>query len=110
MVPILRAGLIMLESAATMLPSSQTFHVGYARDEATLQVRCSYSDTCLQYLICLGASLADQLSRAAGTCEWSSGKGSNCQAPACAHRVYALLQQCIWLAASTTYQLLRPSA
>ncbi|KAL6772442.1 hypothetical protein ACKKBG_A30255 [Auxenochlorella protothecoides x Auxenochlorella symbiontica] len=35
-VPILRAGLTLLESAATLLPSSQTFHVGYRRDEETL--------------------------------------------------------------------------
>ena len=37
-VPILRAGLIMLEQAATMLPASETYHVGYVRDEITLQV------------------------------------------------------------------------
>lgn len=33
---MLRAGLTLLESAATLLPSSQTFHVGYRRDEETL--------------------------------------------------------------------------
>ena len=38
MVPILRAGLVLLEGAATLLPVSQTYHVGYARDEATLEV------------------------------------------------------------------------
>lgn len=36
-VPILRAGLVLLESAATLLPASRTYHVGYARDEATLE-------------------------------------------------------------------------
>eukprot|EP00878_Enallax_costatus_P003468 GHUV01003679.1.p1 GENE.GHUV01003679.1~~GHUV01003679.1.p1 ORF type:complete len:260 (+),score=32.03 GHUV01003679.1:706-1485(+) len=36
-VPILRAGLILLEQAATLLPASETYHVGYVRDEKTLQ-------------------------------------------------------------------------
>lgn len=39
MVPILRAGLVLLEAAATVLPGSQTCHVGYVRDESTLEVR-----------------------------------------------------------------------
>ena len=37
-VPILRAGLVLLEQAATVLPNSQTFHVGYVRNEETLEV------------------------------------------------------------------------
>ncbi|KIZ03617.1 uracil phosphoribosyltransferase [Monoraphidium neglectum] len=36
-VPILRAGLILLEQAGTVLPISETYHVGYVRDEETLQ-------------------------------------------------------------------------
>jgi len=36
-VPILRAGLVLLESAATVLPSTVTHHVGYVRDEKTLE-------------------------------------------------------------------------
>ena len=39
MVPVLRAGLILLEAASTLLPVTQTYHVGYRRDEATLEVR-----------------------------------------------------------------------
>jgi uracil phosphoribosyltransferase len=35
-VPILRAGLVLLEQAGTVLPQAETYHVGYARDEATL--------------------------------------------------------------------------
>ncbi len=38
MVPILRAGLVLLEQAATVLPNSQTMHVGYVRNEETLEV------------------------------------------------------------------------
>lgn len=38
-VPILRAGLVLLEQAGTVLPVSETYHVGYVRDETTLQVR-----------------------------------------------------------------------
>jgi hypothetical protein len=38
-VPILRAGLVLLEQAMTVLPASETYHVGYVRDEATLQAR-----------------------------------------------------------------------
>jgi len=35
-VPILRAGLVLLESARDVLPASKTYHVGYVRDETTL--------------------------------------------------------------------------
>ncbi len=45
-VPVLRAGLVLLEQAFTVLPASQTFHVGYARDESTLEVRNSYCVPC----------------------------------------------------------------
>ena len=38
-VPILRAGLALLDAAATVLPGAATYHVGYVRDEATLEVR-----------------------------------------------------------------------
>lgn len=38
-IPILRAGLILLELAGTVLPASETYHVGYVRDEETLQAR-----------------------------------------------------------------------
>lgn len=37
LVPVLRAGLAMAEAAQTIVPVSSTYHVGYARDEATLQ-------------------------------------------------------------------------
>jgi uracil phosphoribosyltransferase len=33
-VPILRAGLVLLEAAATTLPAAQTYHVGYVRERA----------------------------------------------------------------------------
>ena len=36
-VPILRAGLTLLEESASVLPSSVTYHFGYVRDEETLQ-------------------------------------------------------------------------
>ena len=36
-VPILRAGLVLLENAASVLPVSTTHHLGYVRDEETLQ-------------------------------------------------------------------------
>lgn len=36
-VPILRAGLVLLEQAGTVLPLSETYHVGYVRNEETLQ-------------------------------------------------------------------------
>ncbi|KXZ48543.1 hypothetical protein GPECTOR_27g714 [Gonium pectorale] len=38
-VPILRAGLVLLEQAGQVLPFQETYHVGYVRDPATLQVR-----------------------------------------------------------------------
>ncbi len=36
-VPILRAGLVLLEQAATVLPSHVTAHFGVSRDEQTLK-------------------------------------------------------------------------
>ena len=37
-VPVLRAGLVLLEQAQQVIPVSETYHVGYVRDEETLQV------------------------------------------------------------------------
>lgn len=39
-VPVLRAGLILLEQSATLLPATETYHVGYVRDDDTLEARC----------------------------------------------------------------------
>ena len=39
-VPVLRAGLVLLESTATLLPATETYHVGYSRDETTLESTC----------------------------------------------------------------------
>lgn len=36
-VPVLRAGLVLVEHAASILPATKTYHVGYYRDENTLQ-------------------------------------------------------------------------
>lgn len=36
-VPVLRAGLAMAESAQTIVPASVTYHVGYVRDDETLE-------------------------------------------------------------------------
>ena len=38
-VPILRAGLVPLEMANTVLPAMNTYHVGLIRDDVTLQAR-----------------------------------------------------------------------
>lgn len=35
-VPILRAGLVLVEHISTVLPATQTYHVGFNRDETTL--------------------------------------------------------------------------
>jgi uracil phosphoribosyltransferase len=39
LVPVLRAGLAMAEAAQTIIPASVTYHVGYVRDEKTLQAQ-----------------------------------------------------------------------
>lgn len=39
-IPILRAGLVLLEQAQTVLPASETYHVGYVRSEDTLEASC----------------------------------------------------------------------
>ncbi|GIL74414.1 hypothetical protein Vretimale_2057 [Volvox reticuliferus] len=36
-IPILRAGLVLLEQAGQVVPFQETYHVGYVRDPATLQ-------------------------------------------------------------------------
>lgn len=36
-IPILRAGLVLLEQSATLLPASETYHLGYVRDDETLK-------------------------------------------------------------------------
>lgn len=40
-VPILRAGLVLVEQISTVLPSQVTYHVGLVRNEDTLQVTLS---------------------------------------------------------------------
>jgi uracil phosphoribosyltransferase len=39
-VPILRAGLALLEGAQTLLPLASVYHLGLVRDEETLEVSC----------------------------------------------------------------------
>lgn len=39
-VPILRAGLALLEGAQTLLPLASTYHLGFKRDEETLEPHC----------------------------------------------------------------------
>lgn len=39
-VPILRAGLAILEGAQTLLPLASTYHIGVVRDEETLEPKC----------------------------------------------------------------------
>lgn len=39
-VPILRAGLALLEGAQTVLPLASTYHLGLVRDEKTLEASC----------------------------------------------------------------------
>ncbi|KAL2623653.1 hypothetical protein R1flu_003858 [Riccia fluitans] len=36
-VPILRAGLVLVEQIGSVLPATQTYHLGYVRDEETLE-------------------------------------------------------------------------
>ena len=39
-VPVLRAGLVLLEQSFQVMPATETYHVGYARDEKTLEAKC----------------------------------------------------------------------
>ena len=38
-VPVLRAGLVLLEEANTVLPTANTYHLGFVRDEDTLEAK-----------------------------------------------------------------------
>ncbi|MCO5554270.1 hypothetical protein L7F22_007798 [Adiantum nelumboides] len=38
-IPILRAGLVLVEHISSVLPATQTYHVGFQRDETTLRPR-----------------------------------------------------------------------
>jgi len=40
LVPVLRAGLAMLEGVQPLLSAASVYHLGYARDEATLEANC----------------------------------------------------------------------
>lgn len=39
-VPILRAGLALMEGAQSVLPLASVYHIGYVRDEETLEANC----------------------------------------------------------------------
>ncbi len=39
-VPVLRAGLALLDGAQTLLPLASVYHIGFARDEETLEPTC----------------------------------------------------------------------
>jgi len=39
-VPVLRAGLVLLEQASSILPATITYHVGYVRNDDTLECSC----------------------------------------------------------------------
>ncbi len=39
-IPILRAGLALLDSCTALLPTGRVYHVGYKRNEATLEADC----------------------------------------------------------------------
>ncbi len=39
-VPVLRAGLALLEGAQSLLPLASIYHLGFVRDEATLEANC----------------------------------------------------------------------
>lgn len=39
-VPVLRAGLALLDGAQTLLPLASTYHLGFVRDEETLEASC----------------------------------------------------------------------
>ena len=54
LIPIMRAGLVLLEQASATLPMSETYHVGLERDERTLRV-CF---TCSQHTLSLSLSLS----------------------------------------------------
>jgi uracil phosphoribosyltransferase len=48
-VPILRAGLALLEGAQTLLPLASTYHLGLVRDEETLQPTCYLNKLPVQF-------------------------------------------------------------
>ena len=38
LIPVMRAGMVLLDQASSTLPMSETYHVGLERDERTLRV------------------------------------------------------------------------
>lgn len=42
-IPVLRAGLALLDGAQTVLPVASTYHIGLVRDEQTLEVSCYFN-------------------------------------------------------------------
>ena len=48
LIPVMRAGMVLLDQASSTLPMSETYHVGLERDERTLKVS---RDNCQSSLI-----------------------------------------------------------
>lgn len=68
-VPILRAGLLLLEQAATLLPVTQTYHVGYMRSDETLEV----SEASWVYRALISRFTRPQHLRMFQSCSWRVG-------------------------------------
>ena len=39
LVPVMRAGLVLLDHVSSVIPANVTYHIGLRRDENTLEVR-----------------------------------------------------------------------
>jgi hypothetical protein len=75
-VPILRAGLVLLEQAQTVLPACETYHVGYVRNEETLEVsgtKCQPDRAPLMRLHTSSSNFLQQKEHCALSCSSSRG-------------------------------------
>ncbi len=66
-VPILRAGLALLEGAQTVLPLASTYHLGLVRDEQTLEPSCYLNKLPTQFKVQTRVLIADPMLATGGS-------------------------------------------
>jgi uracil phosphoribosyltransferase len=66
-VPVLRAGLVLLEEAKTVLPATNTYHLGFVRDEETLEAKLYLNKLPKQFLEGQRILISDPMLATGGT-------------------------------------------
>ena len=79
-VPVLAPGLVLLEEANTVLPATSTYHLGFVRDEETLEAKMYLNKLPKQFeegqrvLICTMLATGGTIVQAIGRCIWRAAR------------------------------------